>query len=228
MFRAVAQQGVESSNSKACWLCVITHFKASLFLYREILSPRCWSYSTFTEVGCWGNQQSPSECNQNPHHAGWATRGPQDTPRTHRYISAVSEWSLWGSEKSCQNCYQCHQMETFLKTWCFIEIYCPLLLSGCKSCMIIWDLQKQNSLPWLLWISSSWKVICQQFHMYIAGHEQNNLEKEKLGSLEFSTRSFFPELSRLSCDTRNQSFCFLHNVLSFLFFFNLSLSNINQ
>jgi len=46
--------------------------------------------------------------------------------------------------------------------------------------MIIRDLQNQNSFPRLRWLSSSSKVICQQFHIYIAGREQNNGEKEKL------------------------------------------------
>lgn len=169
--------GSRSSNSEAGWFYVITGFKGGLFLYREILSPRCWSHSTSAEVGCWGNQQSPSERNQNPHHAGRGTRGPQDPPGSHRHISAVSEWSLWGGEKSCPNRHPRHPVETFLKTGCFVEICCPLLFSACKGCMIIWDFRKQNSLFWLLSISSSWKVICHQFHNYIAGLEQNNGQK---------------------------------------------------
>lgn len=205
VFRAVTGQGVKRKKSKSCWLHAITHFKASLFFHREILSPRCWSHSTFTEVGCWGNQQSPSERNQNPHHAGWATRGPQETPRSYRHVSAVSEWSLWSSEKSCRNCHPCHQMETFLKMWCFIEIYCPLLLSCCKSCMIIFDLQKQNS------FSVTQKQFHLKSHLSTVSHLSYRSQAERWGKRKGSKsrtlyQELFPEIPSFFCHTRNWSF----------------------
>lgn len=53
----------------------------------------------------------------------------------------------------------------------------------------------------------------------IAGHEQNNGEKEKLGSVEFTTRSYFLSYQDFPVIQETDPFCFPHNVLSFFFFF---------